>query len=127
MTESTTETTFDLRKLATQIEEFYRLLNDQRWIECFELVDPKLREAGKVEVGSYSSSLASFFSKHGPLVLQSLDRLRIYADAANKHDDRDFAYAMVKLEDRDHLPLKIRERGIKASDGRWYTRMAGMV
>lgn len=31
------------------------------------------------------------------------------------------------LEDHEHHPLKIRERWVKASDGRWYTRMVGMV
>ena len=113
--------------LADRIEAFYRFLNAKDWQKCFELVDPKLRDAGKVEFNAYTSSLASFFAKHGPMVLQSLERLRVYVNSPNKHDDRDFAYGLVALEDREHHSLKMRERWVKASDGRWYTRMAGMV
>jgi hypothetical protein len=127
MIQKNSAATREQQELTTRIERFYQLLNDQRWKECFELVDPKLRDTGKVAIGTYSNSLASFFTEHGPLVLQSFDRVRIYDGASNTHDNRDFAYGLVALEDREHHPLKTRERWVKASDGQWYTRMAGMV
>jgi hypothetical protein len=127
MIQKTTETTPDQKALSDRIEEFYCYLNEKQWSKCFELVDPKLRESGKVELIAYSSSLSSFFAKRGPMAGQSLGRMRIYTDASNKNDDRDFAYGDVTLEDRDHRSIRIRERWVKASDGQWYTRMAGMV
>lgn len=127
MIQKATETTPDQQALADRIHAFYHSLNAKQWRQCFELVDPKLRESGKVELKAYSSSLSSFFAKHGPLASPSLDRLRIYANVSNKNDDRDFAYGTVTVEDREHDALTIRERWVKASDGHWYTRMAGLV
>ncbi|HVA46802.1 MAG TPA: hypothetical protein VNH11_10595 [Pirellulales bacterium] len=127
MTPSTTEATVEQQNLATRIEGFYHFLNAKQWQKCFDLVDPKLRDAGEVEIAAYTNSLSSFFAKHGPMVSQTVERLRLYVNAPNKHDDRDFAYGLVALEDREHHSLKIRERWVKASDGRWYTRTAGMV
>ena len=113
--------------LATRIEDFYRLLNNKQWDKCFEFVDPSLRDSRRVDLAAYSKSLSSFFLKYGPLAILSLERLHVYVNVPNKHDDRDFAYGLVTLEGREHQPLKIRERWVKASDGRWYTRMVGMV
>lgn len=113
--------------LAARIEEFYCLLNAKHWTDCFQLIDPILRAAGKVEIDSYSKSLSSFYDKHGPIISQSVDQLRIHVNEPSRHDDRDFAYGVVVLEDRDHQAMKIRERWVKAADGCWYTRMVGMV
>ena len=119
--------TMERQDLAGRIEEFYRFLNAKHWADCFQLIDPKLREAGKVEIESYSKSLSSFYDKHGPIISQTVEQLRIHLNEPSKHDERDFAYGEVVLEDRDHQALKIRERWVKALDGRWYTRMVGMV
>lgn len=115
------------QNLAARIGDFYRVLNLKQWAACFTFVDPTLRDAGKVEITSYSSSLSSFYDKHGPIMSQTVDKLRLHVNEPSKHDDRDFAYGVVLLEDREHQTLTIRERWVKASDGQWYTRMAGMV
>lgn len=127
MIQQATETTPEQQAITDRIQAFYHFLNATQWRECFKLVDPMLRASGKVELAAYSNSLSSFFAKHGPLASSSLDRLQIYTNASNKNDERDFAYGTVTLEDREQQFLTIRERWVKASDGRWYTRMAGMV
>lgn len=127
MIQRTSEEAIEQKDLAGRIEVFYRLLNAQDWQGCFELLDPTLRDTGKIKIDAYSNSLSSFFAKHGPLVNQSLEQLKVYFDAQGASDDRDFAYGIVVLEDREHHSLKIRERWVKASDGLWYTRMVGMV
>ncbi len=78
-----------------------------------------------------------YFIYHKP----SCQRVKISADqdpetghwfnphpsSESNHDDRDFWYAVVAVEDREHRAHQIRERWVKASDSRWYTRMVGMV
>jgi hypothetical protein len=70
--------------LAGRIGDFYRLLNNNDWAKCFELVDPKLRDAHRVDLPTYSNSLSSFFSKYGPLTVLSLNQLRVYVNVPNK-------------------------------------------
>lgn len=76
------------RSICDRVRAFYQRLNDQNWEECFEFVDPVLRQSGKVDYEAYAKSLSSFYSKYGPLEVRSLEQFNVYADAPNKRDDR---------------------------------------
>ena len=115
------------RSIRGRVREFYRRLNDQNWEKCFEFVDPVLRESGKVDFEAYAKSLSSFYKKYGPLELHSLQQFNVHPNVQSNRDNRDFAYGVVAFDDREHRSHQVRERWVKASDGRWYTRMVGMV
>ncbi|MBI3465464.1 MAG: hypothetical protein HY000_20770 [Planctomycetes bacterium] len=118
----------DKRRLRDRIKKFYVLLNEQNWESCFKLIDPKLRDAGKVAFDSYAATLSAFFGAFGPLEDVSVSDLKLYSDVKSKlYGDRDFAYGCVVCKDREHHPQRLEERWVKATDGRWYTLMVGLV
>lgn len=121
------DSVIDQSNLGDRIKEFYELLNDRQWVKCFELIDPRLRDAGAIEFAAFANSLSSFFEKHGPLTFRSVAQLTVYTDAVSRNDERDFAYGLVAVEDRDHHSMQFRERWVKDADGFWYTRKVGLV
>ena len=53
--------------LQDRIKSFYDLLNERQWQECFNFIDPKLKDEGRITLDDYIGSLTSFFAKSGPL------------------------------------------------------------
>lgn len=114
--------------LRDRIKLFYNLLNEEEWQECFEMIGPKLRDDIRITKEQYFDSLSSFPDAFGPLRNAIVDDLTIYSNQPNnRYDDRDFAYGDSVWTDRHNHSRKIQERWVKAADGRWYTRMAGLV
>jgi hypothetical protein len=104
----------------------YDWFNRGRWDECFSLIDPKLREQGKVQPSPYSEGLQAFKEVYGTIKPWHV-QLSLHLDAsANKHDERPFAYVYVVWQDEVHGFHMFRERWVKQGD-RWFTRVAGLV
>lgn len=118
----------DRRRLRDRIKRFYDLVNEEDWEECFALIDPKLRSARKITFEDYADTLTAFFAAFGPLEEVSVSGLKLYSDVRSKlYGDRDFAQGLVVLKDREPRPHSLQERWVKATDGRWYSRMIGLV
>ncbi len=126
-TQSDTERQRQTRRLRLRIRGFYQHFNDNDWKACFATVDPKLRSERKVEYPCYSDSLSAFFQNHGPITILSLE-LSLHLDMPdNNFGCKDFAYGVVSWEDGKHRPHVFKERWVRAPDGKWYTRMIGLV
>ena len=110
------------QKLCDRITLFFRLLNEKKWDECFDLIDPVLRSNGDIKLENYCRSLSDFFETYGPTANVEVVDLKLFL-----HDDRDFAYGAATWDDRTHVPHKSQERWVRADDGRWYSRKVGMV
>lgn len=104
----------------------YASFNHGAWEKCHSLVDPRLREAGKVPLAQYAAGLHAFKSAYGSINPWHV-RISLHLDtASNKHDDRPFAYVYVIWQDAAHQFHMFRERWVLDA-GRWYTRVAGLV
>jgi hypothetical protein len=104
----------------------YDRLNQGRWDRCFALIDPKLRDASKVELPAYAEGLEAFRAAYGSVSPWHV-RINLHLDAAsNKHDPRPFAYVYVVWKDKAHGFHMFRERWVKQGD-RWFTRVLGLV
>ncbi len=112
--------------LRRRIRGLYRLFNSGDLAGCFEHVDPRLREAGRVVLRQYVAGLRVFRQRYGAVHIWHLD-VSLHLDARNhKHDDRPFAYAYVFWQDDRKAFHVFRERWVKDSR-RWYTRVAGLA
>lgn len=112
-------------RLTRRIVAFYGDFNRKKWEACYRRLDPKLRTEC-LDDSVYMTSLASFYDRYGPIVIDSLV-LSVYLDVANnRHDDRPFAYGVLHWRDRKCKPHLLKERWVNSS-GTWYTRMAGLV
>jgi hypothetical protein len=112
--------------LRRRIRGLYRSFDLGSWDRCFQYLDPRLREAGKVEQSRYSASLNAFKERYGAIAIWHV-RISFHSDVrTNKHDDRPFAYAYVIWQDSQNEVHLFRERWVFDS-GRWYTRVVGLV
>lgn len=113
-------------KLRRRIQAFYTHFNAKDWDKCFTFIDPRLRDQQRVDLPQYTSSLALFAERYGPITLGHME-LSMYLDAKNnKRDDRPFAYGLIVWRDRAHVAHLLRERWICDGES-WYTRMVGLV
>ncbi|HEX5444034.1 MAG TPA: hypothetical protein VFW87_09410 [Pirellulales bacterium] len=127
MSKTVTNAVEEQDRLSDRIRQLYSLLNDRKFEECFKIVDPRLRNAGKITFEVYANSLSHFIQKYGPLHLMRIDGLKLFIDANVKNEDRGFAYALVVAHDKNGRPMQLRERWVKEADGSWYTRKLGLV
>lgn len=115
-------------RLRDRIETFYSLVNEQQWEQCYEFIDPTLRDGHKVALDAYVETLSSFFAAFGPLEDLSVTDLTLHLDVKSElYDDRDFAHGSVVWRDQEHRLHTVQQRWVKAADGRWYTRMVGLL
>ena len=118
----------ETQQLQNRIAEFYELLKQREWEQCFTYIDPVLRDEGKVTLDAYSRTMSSFFATHGPLGNVSVQDLKLHLGQQSKlYENRDFALGDVVVQDREQRPYRLKERWVKAADGHWYTRMVGLV
>jgi hypothetical protein len=104
----------------------YECLNGGLWERCFALIDPKLREQGKVQLPAYSAALQEFKEVYGTIRPWHV-QLSLHLDASsNKHDGRPFAYVYIVWQDEVHGFHMFRERWVKHED-HWFTRVVGLV
>ena len=112
--------------LRKRIRHFYRHFNREDWAQCYELIDPKLRNEDKVDGERYKTSLGVFYHHYGPVNPKHVD-VSLYLDAkGNKHDDPPFAYVYIFWKDKRYQFHVFRERWVK-QEGDWYTRVVGLV
>jgi len=112
--------------LRRRVKHFYARFNEEDWVDCFSLIDPQLRQQGKVELATYSERLRSFKNVYGNVKLW-LTRLSLHLHASSsQRDQRPFAYVYVIWQDDAHGYHMFRERWIK-DNGRWFTRVVGLV
>jgi hypothetical protein len=104
----------------------YDWFNRGLWDKCFSLIDPRLREEGKVQLPHYSAGLEAFKEVYGTIKPWHV-QLSLHLDASsNKQDQRPFAYVYVVWQDEVHGFHMFRERWVKHG-GRWFTRVVGLI
>jgi hypothetical protein len=109
-----------------QVRRLYGWFNRQDWPKCFEFLDPKLREADRVQLGPYAESLTAFQQVYGSVQVWLL-RVSLHLDTrGSKLDQRPFAYVYVIWKDERQAFHLFRERWVK-QEGRWYTRVVGLI
>jgi hypothetical protein len=109
-----------------RVKQLYEWFNQEQWSQCFGMIDPKLRDGGRVDAKSYIASLRDFQKSYGS-IRTWYTRISLHMGARNnKRDDRPFAFVyMVWQDSRDEFHM-FRERWVK-DGGRWYTRVVGLV
>lgn len=127
MSEKTSDVLAETKCVRQRIRRLYELLNERKFDKCFEIVDPRLKAAGKISFDLYQNSLSSFVDKYGPLHVLRINDLELQIGRPAKNEDRDSAYALVIAHDRTGREIELRERWVKGSDGFWYTRKLGLV
>jgi hypothetical protein len=96
------------------------------WDDCFALIDPELRQQGKVNLGIYADLMKSFKEAYGSINTRWTD-LSVHLEASPKQKDkRPFGYVYVLWQDDAHEFHLFRERWVQ-DDGRWFTRVVGLV
>jgi hypothetical protein len=112
--------------LRRRVKQFYRRFNKADWAGCHELIDPQLRQQGKVNLDTYSELMQAFKNVYGS-VKPWTTRLSLHMEATPKQrDQRPFAYVYVVWQDEVHGFHMFRERWVK-DDGWWFTRVMGLV
>ena len=116
----------DREALRRRIKQMYVGFNRERWEKCYLLIDPRLRDQSKVQLPVYMRQLKAFKETYGAIKPWHV-RISLHLDnKASKRADRPFAYVYVVWQDDAHEFHMFRERWVK-QDGRWYTRVAGLV
>jgi hypothetical protein len=104
----------------------YEWFNQGAWAKCFALIDPRLREQGRVEQQVHAGSLRRFKEVYGKIEPWYI-RLSLHFEAPDhKYGERPFANVYVVWRDEAHAFHMFREQWVQDS-GRWFTRVAGLV
>ncbi|HYT92035.1 MAG TPA: hypothetical protein VEL76_25190 [Gemmataceae bacterium] len=112
--------------LRERIKRFYKHFQRADWEQCYEYLDPQLRQGKKVLSAPYAQSLSEFAAVYGTIKIWHID-INLYLDTAkNKRDPRPFAYVYIFWQDQRHAFHVFRERWVREA-GDWYTRVAGLV
>jgi hypothetical protein len=112
--------------LRRRVNRLYECFNQGAWDKCFSLIDPEIREAGKVELPIYQEQLEAFRAAYGKIRPWYVRISLHLGAAAGKRPQRPFAYVYVVWQDEAHGFHMFKERWVKDS-GRWFTRVAGLV
>src|SRR5207247_7381323 len=81
--------------LRRRIRRFYQWFNAEHWERCFECIDPRLRDEGRVEYDTYSASLAEFVKRYSKVELVFVQATVHQRIKGNPKADRPFAYVIV--------------------------------
>ncbi len=122
--------TAERQALRRRVHGMLKWFNEERWDKCYSLVDPKLRERGKVNMQEYADSLAAFKATYGE-VRPYVVRINLHLGTSMKRpsktrDRRPFAYTYIFWQDDENAFHLFRERWVK-HDNRWFTRVVGLV
>jgi hypothetical protein len=118
--------TSERTSIRRRVKQFYRAFNQEKWSQCFALIDPKLSENDKISVTSYIASLREFKEFYGAVRIWYM-RTSMHIDIrGNKRDARPFAFVYIVWQDRDNEFHMFRERWVQ-DGGRWFTRVVGLV
>ncbi len=112
--------------LRRRVKQMLRSLNAARWESCFALIDPKIREAGNLAFAPYRDRLREFKSAYGVIQPKKM-WINLHLDTSRcKQDKRPFAYVYIVWTDDRHVLHIFQERWVK-HEGRWFTRVVGLV
>jgi hypothetical protein len=117
--------TVERAAIRRRIKRLYDSFNHENWAKCFDLIDPKLTAAGRIDPATYSQSLHEFKQYYGSVQIRHIE-ISLYLDARSKQDDRPFAYVYVFWQDDKHAFHLFKERWVKQDD-HWFTRVVGLV
>ena len=116
----------DRQALRRRVLQMYRWFEQERWEKCFSLVDPRLKEQSKVQIGPYSERMRVFKEVYGRVHLWTIE-IHLHTNTrSSQHDKRNFAYVYVFWRDAAMRFHTFQERWVKDA-GRWFTRVAGLV
>jgi hypothetical protein len=123
---SSRSATAERQALRRRVKQMHAWFNRGRWERCFSLIDPVLREKGRVELPTYAERLQEFKEVYGAIHLWYV-RISLYLDGSvNKHDPRPFAYVYVVWKDDAHRFHVFQERWVRHED-HWFTRVVGLI
>jgi hypothetical protein len=112
--------------LRKRVRQMHAALNRGQWERCFALLDPKLRDAGRVESRMYVENLSEFKNAYGS-IHPWYTRVSVHLDASkNQRDRRPFAYVYVIWQDASSAFHMFKERWVK-DGGQWYSRVVGLI
>ena len=123
---SSLSATVERQALRRRVKQMHTWFNRGCWEKCFSLIDPLIREKGRVESSTYAEQLQEFRKAYGAIHLWYV-RITLYLDGSvNKRDPRPFAYVYVVWKDNAHRFHMFQERWVRDGD-HWYTRVVGLV
>src|SRR5262245_1641171 len=112
--------------LRRRVKQFYQRFNSENWEGCFSMIDPRLIQGKKVELGTYVERMRAFKSVYGSVNFWRTVLSLHLNGAPNQGDVRPFGYVYVIWQDDARGFHMFRERWIK-DRGRWFTRVVGLV
>lgn len=127
MNDKPADTLIEKKRLRYRIRQMYELLNERKFDKCFEIIDPRVREAGSIQFDAYQICLSRFVEKYGPLRVLRIGDLKVHLKVTDRERDRDFAYALVFAHDKMGREMELKERWVRDADGLWYTLKTGLV
>ena len=113
--------------LEKRIRQFYGLLNERKFAECYRMIDPVVRDKpSSVTLYQYENSLRAFLDHYRQIRVQAIQLDLHLGEPSKLYNDRDFAVGQTSWEDEFGEKHQFQERWVR--DGRsWYTRSTGLV
>jgi hypothetical protein len=122
-----TKTDSQVLRVELRIRQFYRLLSDGKFAQCYRMIDPVIRHSpASVTLYQYQNSLAAFLEYYGKVSIEEV-LIVPHIDEPNKRfQDRDFAVGTATWADGQGEQHTFQERWVRV--GRlWYTVSTGFV
>src|SRR3712207_3594670 len=88
--------------LRGRVRRFYEHFNRMNWQRCFNSIDPRLRDQGKVDISVYAESLEKFVRHYGKIKIWHIDINLHLNESTRGRDDRDFAYVYIFWQEQHH-------------------------
>ena len=113
--------------LKRQIQRFYKLLDQGRFSECYDLIDPRIRDKPtSITRLQYESSLREFRGRVGS-VGKIVVAIEVHENEPTRlYEGRPFALGKTTWKDRHGRQQTFSERWVR--EGRsWFTRSTGLL
>ena len=113
--------------IESRVRQFYQCLSEGRFRECYQMIDPAIREdPHSVTLYQYMKSREDFLGYHGKVEVLKVE-LRLHANETSaRFQNRDFAIGKTTWKDRHGQEQVFLERWVK-NGGDWYTVCTGFV
>jgi hypothetical protein len=113
--------------LEKRIRQFYALLNERKFAECYRMIDPVVRDKpSSVTLYQYENSLRAFLDHYHQIRILAI-QLDLHLEEPSKlYNDRDFAVGQTTWEDESGEEHQFQERWVRYGRS-WYTRSTGLV
>jgi hypothetical protein len=113
--------------IESRVRRFYEHLNVSQFRECFQMIDPQVREDPRsVTLYQYMQSLGAFLGHHGKVEVRKVE-LHLHAnEPSRRYHNRDFAVGKTTWSNQQGQEQVFQERWVKDGDD-WYTVCTGFV